>query len=99
MPNQPSNYIRGIHDKFNFYAAWPPTQLRKLGDVGRLVDGQFERVTTLARLGIKFEERVGPPGNDLSHTSGSSVAVHIKAQGDIARRLHPKRKSWRFCRI
>jgi len=74
-------YVRGIHDKFNFYAAWPPNQPRELGDVGRLKDGAFQRITTLHELGINFKKRVGEAGQDLSHTSGNSVSVEFKGQG------------------
>ena len=45
-------------------------------------DGQFQRVTTLDLLGITFTDRQGPPGSDLSHTSGSSVSIKLKAQGE-----------------
>jgi hypothetical protein len=82
MSSAATTYVRGIHDKFDFYAAWPPNQLRRLGDIGRLAGGQFERLTSLADLKIAFAERVGPAGNDLSHTSGSSVTVQMKAKGE-----------------
>src|SRR5437016_1575921 len=74
-------YVTGMHRKFGFYPAWPPNEPRALGDVGRLECGQFQRLTTLNKLGIKFEERNGPPMKDLSHTSGRSVSVQFKGEG------------------
>ncbi len=82
MGSPAATYVRGLHQKFDFYAAWPPNQSRRLGDVGRMADGQFERVSTLDLLGISFSERQGPPGSDLSHTSGSSVFIQLKAKGE-----------------
>lgn len=82
MGSPAATYVRGLHQKFDFYAAWPPNQARRLGDIGRMADGQFQRVTTLELLGISFAERQGPTGSDLSHTSGSSVSIKLKAQGE-----------------
>jgi hypothetical protein len=82
MGSPATNYVRGLHQKFDFYAAWPPNQARRLGDVGRMANGQFERVSTLELLGLSFTDRQGPPGSDLSHTSGSSVSIQLKAKGE-----------------
>jgi hypothetical protein len=82
MGSPAATYVRGLHQKFDFYAAWPPNQARRLGDIGRMADGQFQRVTSLELLGISFAERQGPTGSDLSHTSGSSVSIKLKAQGE-----------------
>ena len=82
MGSPAAMYVRSLHQKFDFYAAWPPNQARRLGDIGRMADGQFQRVTTLELLGISFAERQGPTGSDLSHTSGSSVSIKLKAQGE-----------------
>jgi hypothetical protein len=49
MSSPATIYIRGIHKKFDLYPAWPPNQPRQLGDVGHLVDGQFQRKTTLQK--------------------------------------------------
>lgn len=81
MPDPWSRYLKGIYQKLKYYAAWPVNQPRMLGDVGLIVDGEFQRETSLKQLGIKFTERVGPPGRDISHTSGSSVSLKIKAEG------------------
>ena len=83
MSSPASTYVKGIHQRFTSYAAWPPTQSRRLGDVGRMVDGQFQLLSTLKRLEFDdFEERVGPKGTDLSHSSGSNVSIQLKAQGE-----------------
>jgi hypothetical protein len=83
MSSPASTYVRGIHHKFTSYAAWPPNQARRLGDVGRMVDGQFQLLSTLKRLGFDdFEERKGSKGSDLSHSSGSSVSIQLKAKGE-----------------
>jgi len=82
MADQSTNYIRAIHKKFNFYAAWPPNQPRRLGDVGVLLGGQFQRVTTLKNLAISFKKRIGPQGSDISHSSGSTIAVEMNAKAN-----------------
>jgi len=82
MGSPAATYVRGLHQKFDFYAAWPPNQARRLGDVGRMTEGKFERVSTLELLGISFTDRQGPTGSDLSHTSGSSVSIQLKAKGE-----------------
>src|SRR5262245_44801006 len=83
MGSPAATYVRGLHQKFDFYAAWRPSQARRLGGVGRMADGQFQRISTLEPLGISFTERQGPPGSDLSHASGSSVSIKLKAQGEM----------------
>ncbi|MBC7772979.1 MAG: hypothetical protein H7210_10825, partial [Pyrinomonadaceae bacterium] len=70
MSSPAETYVKGVHRKFDFYAAWPPGQPRALGDVGRLRDGAFELMTTLKNLKIPFTERTGPRGEDISYTSG-----------------------------
>ncbi len=81
MPRPWSRYLKGVFEKLKYHAAWPPNQPRRLGDVGRLVHGEFQPQTSLELLGIKFAERVGPPGADISYTSGASVSVKLKAEG------------------
>src|SRR4030095_12276762 len=82
MSSPAATYVQGLHQKFDFYAARPPNQERRRGDVVRMEDAQFQRVSSLSLLGIDFSQRVGPPGKDLSHTSGSSVSIQLKAKGE-----------------
>ncbi|MHC2722462.1 hypothetical protein [Bradyrhizobium diazoefficiens] len=82
MSNLLRTYVEGIHRELDFYPAWPPNAPHKLGGVGLLKDGQFQQLTTLANLGIEFEEKTGKPAADLSITSGKSVSVQMKAKGE-----------------
>ncbi len=81
MSNPLNTYVEGIHRELDFYAAWPPNAPHALGGVGLLRNGQFEELTSLSNLGIKFREIAGKQGADLSITSGESVSVQIKARG------------------
>jgi len=82
MSQPVDDYIKGIHKRFDFYANWLPNAPRALGDVGVLSGKKFERVTTLAKLGVSFETRAGVPGEDFAHTSGESVELRVKVSGE-----------------
>lgn len=75
-------YLRGIRKKFGYFPAWPPLSPYALGNVGRIVDNQFQYLTTLQQLGIEFDAVTGEKGDHLSHTSGRSVSVQIKSAGE-----------------
>jgi hypothetical protein len=79
MSSVAERYVKEMHKKFDLYAAWPPNEARALGDVGKLVGGQFQRLTSLKDLGISFKVRVGPVADTLSYTSGKKVEVSFNA--------------------
>lgn len=77
-------YISGIKKKLkNYYAAWLPNEKLKLGDVGVLNGNLFNRVTSLAALGISFAERPDPDSTPIDYVSESGVAMFLKAVGEV----------------
>ncbi len=81
-------YVEGIKRKLrNYYAAWLPNEPLKLGDVGVLDGAFFDRVTTVADMGISFEERPDPKPSSISYVSESGVEFFIKAAGEVSANL------------
>ncbi|MCE9527665.1 MAG: hypothetical protein K8R36_16615 [Planctomycetales bacterium] len=82
MPTNPvSSYAKSMYTKFKRYAAWPPGQRIKLGDIGVIRDNVFELKKNLRNLGFKFKVRTGEP-TDWEHKSGKSVSLTFKAAGE-----------------
>jgi hypothetical protein len=76
-------YVDNVREKLRLYfAAWLPTSPHALGDVGILDGNFFQRVTSLADLGIPFEEM--PPGGpgSLDIVSDSGVQINYKLGGE-----------------
>ena len=48
-------YVRGVHQQFEMYAAWPPFERRERGDIGVFVDGEFQRIGSLKQQGGAFK--------------------------------------------
>ena len=76
-----ASYVKSMYTKFKRYAAWPPGQRVKLGDIGVIRANMFEMKQNLSDLGFKFKVRTGEP-TDWEHKSGKSVSVSIKAAGE-----------------
>ena len=74
-------YTTEIRDKFGYLATWAPNFPLRLGDVGLVEDRVFTPVTTLSRLGIKFESREPGSASDSEHSSAGSVTMTFKASG------------------
>ncbi len=81
MSSPAVSYIRVMHAKTTFYAAWLPNAPLSLGDVGRVKAREFQRETSLTNLRVNFKPIRGAPGQDISHTSGSGVKIAFKAAG------------------
>jgi hypothetical protein len=77
-----AQYFAGIRKWLRYFPSWPPNAPYQIGDVGQVVDGEFQFLTTLTALGIPFTIRSGAVGNDMSHTSHESVTVQFKAAGE-----------------
>lgn len=48
-------YARELHRTFGYFGTWLPGTVLGLGDVGTIERGEFQRVTSLRDLGIRFE--------------------------------------------
>ena len=77
-------YVNEMYDRFTYLAAWLPNSKLKLGDVGIQDGGAFKRMTTLKKLGVPFNVRVGKNPVDFSYTSQSGISVKAKLAGELA---------------
>ncbi len=76
-------YRREMGRRFEMIAVWPPTQIVRLGEVGRLNGVRFDPMTTLSALGIpQVEGPKGPPAT-MEYTSEGRVTIAIKGSGDL----------------
>lgn len=77
-------YVKGIHERFGYFATWLPNVRIELGDVGVLRGKQFERITSLAAIGIPFRIRTGNHSIAFSHSSKAVVQVHSATAGELS---------------
>ncbi|MFE2964365.1 hypothetical protein ACFXKC_11960 [Streptomyces sp. NPDC059340] len=75
MPAIYQQYSEELRSEFDYLSSWLPNAHVELGDVGRLHRDRFERLTSLAELGIGFEVRERERGVDLDYSSAANVAV------------------------
>ncbi len=76
-------YVEGIQKQLHdYFAAWLPSESRRLGDVGSLHGKFFRSVTSLDDLEIPFQERPDTSPTILDMTSESRVTVTFKARGE-----------------
>lgn len=68
-------YTEEMRNEFGYLATWLPNHRLSLGDVGVLNRNRFDRVTTLADLGVNFSVGQGDTLNDLEYVSAGQVDV------------------------
>ena len=76
-----TEYAKELHTQFGYLATWLPTATLKLGDIGTIKDGVFERTGNLKDLGITFKAETHPAG-DLEYASADAVTLEFKAGGN-----------------
>lgn len=76
-------YTRELFDKFSYLAAWLPGVPVRLGDVGIIRDGHFQRVSSLENLGFTFAVRQDHAAAQLDYASRGAVSISFKAAGAI----------------
>jgi hypothetical protein len=76
-------YTRELFDKFSYLAAWLPGVPLRVGDVGVVRDGLFQRVSSLESLGFAFAVRQDHADARLDYASRGAVSVSFKAAGAI----------------
>jgi hypothetical protein len=47
-------YMREMYDEYGYFAVWLPSVPLALGDVGTFTGHRFDKLTTLADLGVSF---------------------------------------------
>jgi hypothetical protein len=77
-----THYARELHDQFGYLATWLPTANLKLGDIGTIRDGVFERSGNLKDLGITFTTETHSDAGDLEYASADAVSQEFKGAGN-----------------
>lgn len=83
MAGPQKQYTRELFDKFSYLATWLPGVPLRVGDVGVMRDGHFQRVSALESLGIDFAVRRDHAGAQLDYASRGAVSVSFKAAGAV----------------
>lgn len=71
-------YTREMYDEFGHFACWLPNTRLALGDVGTLQGRRFEKLTTLAELGVAFSEDEPSVVGDLEYATAGHVEVAVR---------------------
>lgn len=66
-------YSGEIQKNLDYRATWLPDSPRSIGDVGKLVNDQYELVTTLKNLGVPFSTRRTKVGGEYRYTTAGAV--------------------------
>ncbi|WP_371551403.1 hypothetical protein OG266_38460 [Streptomyces sp. NBC_00554] len=84
-------YTRELFDKWGYFATWMPNGPCALGDVGVLRGRRFNRMTSLANLGVAFTTtRRGTPV-DYSYASTGGVDCSLSGQAEAVTPLSGSR--------
>ncbi len=78
-----SKFITEIKKELGYFTTWLPGEPVKLGDVGVLINGSFERVTNLKNLGIDFDIDLDKSGSDFNFQSINAVKENMLVNGEI----------------
>lgn len=79
-------YIRDLHKKFGYHAAWTPGTPLKLGDIGVFRNHVFETIDNIGNDHFDFEMLVrgDESTEELDFVSSSSVNITTKTKGSVA---------------
>lgn len=83
MVGPQKQYTRELFDKFSYLATWLPGVPLRVGDLGVMQDGHFQRVSSLENLGVTFTVRQDHASANLDYASRGAVSVSFKAAGAI----------------
>jgi hypothetical protein len=74
-------YISEMSKHFRLIANWTPGDPRRIGDIGILNHGMFERISTLDAMEIGFDIRQDSTFENLKYSSSSGVSMTFKGSG------------------
>lgn len=74
-------YMKGIYDRFRYFATWLPNTPLALGDIGIRRGRNISRLTTLRDLGLAFQTRSGSCPIDFSYIYESRLERSATGQG------------------
>lgn len=86
MASPSDTYIKGIYDRFGYFGTWLPNAPIALGDVGFKQGQTFNRVSSLAGLGIPFTTRTGTSPTKFHYAWHSQLQTGsgLSGSGEIA---------------
>lgn len=73
--------VKEIRQEIGYYTTWLPGKPVELGDVGKIINGSFERLSNLKNLGIKFEIVKDKTKSDFEYKSKDSVEENVTLDG------------------
>ncbi len=76
-------YTQELRDHTNYSGTWLPTIQVSPGEVGRIEQYQYQRLTTLQELGIPFQVTPGHIQADVDYTSSGAVSLAVKVAGQV----------------
>jgi len=77
-------YTNELKKQFGYLATWLPGTPIALGDIGKMDDNVFTKISNLSDLGISFETQQDDTPSDIEHNSQGAVSVSFKAAGSAA---------------
>jgi len=83
MAGPRKQYTRELFEKLSYLATWLPGVPLRVGDIGVVRNGYFQRVSSLESLGIPFAVRRSHASAQLDYASRGAVSVAFKAAGAI----------------
>src|SRR5947209_5186779 len=89
MAGASSHYTSEIRKALGYSATWLPNVEVRIGDVGDLRGHQYQRVTTLADLGIDFKVRRSKGKAVMQHSTTDSVSIEIGGKSGSSSQLSP----------
>jgi len=84
MANAMKTYLKHMHKKFGYRAAWEPNRQATVGVYGKIHKGVFSPYGTLEKLGINVEIQTKETNNVLEYTSEGSTQITTKLKGETA---------------
>ncbi|MCO6004174.1 hypothetical protein NE236_04205 [Actinoallomurus purpureus] len=81
------HYTRELYKQFHYFATWMPHLVLALGDVGVLREHRFDRMTSLAELGVDFTTL--DRGGRAEYSYSSTGKVDISLDGEMSVPLLP----------
>lgn len=80
MQSVQEQYTRELFEQWRYFATWAPNVPLSLGDVGVLRRHEFDRITSLTHLKVKFTTRDAGVPADYTYLSAGQVDVSLDGE-------------------
>ncbi len=84
MPSPVKLYHQEMQKNLGFFATWLPGDLMRLGDIGVLRDGRFEKQGSLKEIGIAFAVAKAGAVQDVSYSAAAEKRIAASADAEAA---------------